>query len=95
MDRTSNEMVVTNMFGWYGASGSGIFDQRGRFIGVVVGIDIGSWDMPIPLDSIVWVSPIWNLDKEMAKVRVKTADAVGAINSMPGAAAPRRGGLHN
>jgi hypothetical protein len=43
----------------------------------------------------VWVSPIWNLDKEMAKVRVKTAPVVGAIKSIPGAAAPRRGGTRD
>ena len=89
------EMVVTNMFGWYGASGSGLFDQRGRFIGVVVGIDVGRWDMPIPLDSIVWVSPVWFLDSDVVKSRVKTADVVGVIKSIPGAAAPRRGGMHD
>jgi len=89
------EMVVTNMFGWYGASGSGLFDQRGRFIGVVVGIDVGRWDIPIPLDSIVWVSPVWFLDSDVVKSRVKTADVVGVIKSIPGAAAPRRGGMHD
>jgi len=89
------DMVVTNMFGWYGASGSGVFDQRGRFIGVVVGIDVGRWDMPIPLDSIVWVSPVWFLDSDVVKSRVKTADVVGVIKSIPGAAAPRRGGMHD
>jgi len=89
------DMVVTNMFGWYGASGSGVFDQRGRFIGVVVGIDVGRWDMPIPLDSIVWVSPVWFLDSDVVKSRVKTAPLAGVIKSIPGAAAPRRGGLRD
>jgi len=87
------DMVVTNMFGWFGASGSGAFTQGGRFIGVVTGIDIGNWALPIPLDSIVWVSPIWHLDKEVAKVRVITADTVGALEAFPGAPAPRRGGV--
>ena len=33
-----HEMIVTNMFGWFGASGSGAFDRRGRLVGVVSGI---------------------------------------------------------
>ena len=90
-----HEMVVTNMFGWFGASGSGAFTQSGRFIGVIVGIDVGRWDMPIPLDSIVWVSPVWFLDSDVVKSRVKTADVVGVIKSIPGAAAPRRGGMRD
>jgi S1-C subfamily serine protease len=88
-----HDMVVTNMFGWFGASGSGAFDQRGRFIGVVTGIDMGSWDLPpVPLNSIVWISPIWFLDKGVVKARVITADPPGLIKSFPGAMSPRRGG---
>ena len=83
--------VVANMFGWFGASGSGVFDQRGRFIGVVSAIDSGNWQMPIPLDSIVWVSPGWNFDEPTLKSRVLTASEPGMLKAMPGATAPRRG----
>jgi hypothetical protein len=89
------EMVVANMFGWFGASGSGAFTQSGRFVGVVTGIDVGNWQLPIPLDSIVWVSPIWHLDKEMAKARIITAYPASALGTLPGAATPRRGGLRD
>ena len=84
--------VVANMFGWFGASGSGVFDQRGRFIGVVTGIDAGNWQMPIPLDSIVWVSPGWNFHEPTLESRVVTAPEAGLLNALPGAQAPRRGG---
>lgn len=83
--------VVANMFGWFGASGSGVFDQRGRFIGVVTAIDAGNWQMPIPLDSIVWVSPGWNFDEPTLKSRVITAAHAGDLKAFPGARAPRRG----
>jgi S1-C subfamily serine protease len=83
--------VVANMFGWSGASGSGVFDQRGRFIGVVSAIDSGNWRVPIPLDSIVWVSPGWNFDQPTLKSRVLTASEPGILKAMPGAQAPRRG----
>jgi len=92
-----HEMVVTNMFGWFGSSGSGVFDQHGRLVGVVSGVDVGhvGFGMRIPLESIVWVAPISFLDHEMVKIRIVTAYPVGTINAFPGAAAPRRGGLHD
>ena len=92
-----HQMVVTNMFGWFGSSGSGVFDQHGRLVGVVSGIDMGTigFGMRIPLESIVWVAPTSLLDHEMLKIRIITAYPVGTINAFPGAAAPRRGGLHD
>jgi hypothetical protein len=36
------EHIVTNMFGWFGSSGSGVFDQHGRYMGCVSGIDVGT-----------------------------------------------------
>ena len=83
--------VVANMFGWFGASGSGVFDQRGRFVGVVSAIDAGSWQMRLPLDSIVWISPGWNFDEPTLKSRAITAVEPGILKAMPGAVAPRRG----
>jgi hypothetical protein len=88
-----HEYLVTNMFGWFGSSGSGVFDQRGRFIGVVSGIDVGRYLMPLPLEEIVWVAPVSMIDHEMLRVRILTADPVGVLKTFPGAASPRRGGL--
>ena len=85
------KMIVCNMFEWFGSSGSGVFDARGRFIGVVSGIDVGNWQYPIPLDSIVWVAPAWKFDEDILRLRVKTAPPLESFNSFPGAAAPRRG----
>ena len=92
-----HHMVITNMFGWFGSSGSGVFDQHGRLVGVVSGIDMGhfGFGMRIPLESIVWVAPTSLLDHEMLKIRIVTAYPVGTINAFPGAAAPRRGGLRD
>ncbi len=89
------DMIVANMFGWFGASGSGVVDQHGRFLGVVSGIDVGNWMVPLPLDSIVWVAPIWELDEQIIKARIKSEPALEVFKSFPGAAAPRRGGLRD
>lgn len=85
--------IVANMFGWFGSSGSGVFDHRGRYMGCVSGIDIGrfGFGLRMPLESIVWVAPMSSIDHETLRVRILTADPVGVIRSFPGARAPRRG----
>jgi S1-C subfamily serine protease len=88
-----HEMLVTNMFAWFGASGSGVFDQRGRLVGIVSGIDVGNIGFRIPLETIVWVAPISKIDLEMLKIRIITAQEPQTINAFPGARPPRRGGL--
>jgi len=92
-----HQMVVTNMFGWFGSSGSGAFDPHGRLVGVVSGIDVGNIGMGfrIPLESIVWVAPVSHIDHEMLKVRILTAPLPDTMNAFPGAAAPRRGGVRD
>ena len=91
------EHLVTNMFGWFGSSGSGVFDQHGRYMGCVSGIDVGTigFGMRIPLESIVWVAPASKLDHEMVKIRIVTSVVPQTINAFPGASAPRRGGLRD
>ena len=89
------EYIVTNMFGWFGSSGSGVFDKRGRLLGIVSGIDVGNFGIRIPLESIVWVAPLSKIDQELLEIRIKTADPLDAVNAFPGARAPRRGGLRD
>jgi hypothetical protein len=87
-------MIVTNMFGWFGSSGSGVFDPHGRYVGCVSGIDVGRFGfwLRVPLDSIVWVAPASQIDHEILKVRIMSAAPPDALNAFPGARAPRRGG---
>ena len=91
------EHLVTNMFGWFGSSGSGVFDNHGRYLGCVSGIDVGRFGFGtrIPLESIVWVAPVSMLDLDVLKIRILTASVPDVLNSFPGAAAPRRGGLQD
>jgi hypothetical protein len=92
-----HEMVVTNMFGWFGSSGSGVFDQQGRYMGCVSGIDIGRFGFGtrIPLESIVWVAPVSQIDHEMLKIRILSSAPPSTIRAFPGASAPRRGGVRD
>jgi S1-C subfamily serine protease len=91
-------MIVSNMFGWFGSSGSGVFDDQGRYVGCVSGLDVGRFGqgVRIPLEDIVWVAPISQIDQELLKARITTSDVPEKeMKSIPGAAAPRRGGLRD
>ena len=93
-----HSMIVSNMFAWFGSSGSGVFDQSGRYLGCVSGIDVGRFGggVRIPLEEIVWVAPISQIDHELLKIRILTSDIPPReMKSIPGAAAPRRGGLRD
>lgn len=59
-----NGHVIIHSYGWPGSSGSGVFDMRGRMMGVVSAVDIGRWNYMIPpalVEDIVWVAPIWEI----------------------------------
>ena len=90
-------MIVSNMFGWFGSSGSGVFDSRGRYIGCVSGIDVGMFGMGfrMPLEEIVWIAPTSRIDHELLKIRIVSSDIPVDLNSFPGARTPRRGGLRD
>ena len=90
-------MIVSNMFAWFGSSGSGVFDSRGRYIGCVSGIDMGMFGLGfrIPLEEIVWIAPTSSIDHELLKIRIVSSDVPVDLDSFPGARTPRRGGLRD
>jgi hypothetical protein len=90
---TKDNYVIVHTYGWFGASGSGVYDRLGRLVGIVSALDVGMFYVPHPVEDIVWVAPIWALDETIAKVRVLTEPDIP--RSFPGAAAPRRGGVRD
>jgi S1-C subfamily serine protease len=62
-----NGDMILHSYAWSGASGSGIFDQRGRLIGVLYAVDVGVGFGGIPaiVEDIVYITPIWKIDREM------------------------------
>ena len=93
-------MIVANMFGWFGSSGSGVFDDQGRYVGCVSGIDMGRFGggYRIPIEEIVWVAPITSIDQEVLKSKILSSEVPekpSLLKTFPGASSPRRGGLRD
>ncbi len=51
-------------YGWSGASGSSVFDNEGRLVGILVALDVGPGIIGIPniIEDVVIVVPIWMLN---------------------------------
>lgn len=68
-------------FGWFGASGSGIFDHRGRLVGILTALDLGSFgEVQMPLEDLVVVSPVALID--FGQVLVNLAAEVEVENGL-------------
>jgi|TARA_Y100000034_G_C6817207_1_gene367772 S1-C subfamily serine protease len=57
----SGQSMIVHSYAWKGTSGSGVFDYRGRLVGIVVAIDVATMPLtgiPRIVEDIVWVTPI-------------------------------------
>lgn len=55
--------MILNTYGWFGCSGSLVYNEDGQMIGILWGIDI---QMNLPQENMIWVAPIQNLDMKLA-----------------------------
>jgi len=63
----AGQQIILNVFGWFGSSGSVIYNESGRIVGVLWGVDVDYYrGQPQVNEGIVWVSPIQNLDMALA-----------------------------
>ena len=59
----TGEYVIIQTYAWSGSSGSGVFDERGQLIGIIMALDVGQsmYGTQI-LNNLVIVIPIWKID---------------------------------
>lgn len=55
--------IMLNTYGWFGCSGSLIYDSDGAVVGILWGIDM---QQGLPQENMIWVAPIQNLDIKLA-----------------------------
>ena len=58
--------LMLNTYGWFGCSGSVIYDTNGEVIGILWGVDIEQRPDLQVQENMIWVSPIQNLDMKLA-----------------------------
>ncbi len=57
------QFIYLDSYAWEGSSGAGVFDSKGKYIGYVVAIDVGSTDFGVQvLNNIVLVIPAFKID---------------------------------
>ncbi|HIO73277.1 MAG TPA: serine protease [Flavobacteriales bacterium] len=60
---TGDIQILLHTFGYFGCSGSVIYDEHGDIVGILWGIDRGQESS---LEDMIWVSPIQNLNLDLA-----------------------------
>jgi len=58
--------LMLNTYGWFGCSGSVIYDTDGEIVGILWGVDIEQRPDLQVQENMIWVSPIQNLDIKLA-----------------------------
>ena len=60
---SGTQFIYLDSYAWEGSSGAGVFDSKGKYIGYVVAIDVGSTEFGIQvLNNIVLVIPAFKID---------------------------------
>jgi len=72
-----NENIIVHSYGWFGCSGSVIYDKEGYIVVVLWGVDVEHYPSLAVVEDIIWVSPVRNIDLEAV---AKGACSLKSIN---------------
>lgn len=59
---TAGTQLIVNTYGWFGCSGSGVYNKKGQLIGILFGIDVQYVYGTQIQENMIWVAPIKNID---------------------------------
>jgi hypothetical protein len=62
--RDGTTHILLHTYGYYGCSGSVIYNADGEIVGILWGIDQGRREVPV--EDMIWVSPIQHLNLDLA-----------------------------
>ena len=72
-----NGSIIFHSYTWLGASGSAVFDNKGRLVGILKAVDINhNPHSPYPqvTEDIVWLAPATGIDLERVKILLAIYD---------------------
>ena len=72
----STDRLVLHSYAWMGASGSGVFDMQGKFVGVLVAVSVGRYAVPQIIEDIVLIVPVNILDMESVFNAIDDAEII-------------------
>lgn len=62
----AGRQIILQTYGWFGCSGSVVYDNNGKIIGVLWAVDVERRPNFQVQENMVWVSPIQNLNIDLA-----------------------------
>ena len=61
-DPTAGTQLIVNTYGWFGCSGSGVYNKKGQLIGILYGVDV-QYTFGVQIqENLIWVAPIKNIN---------------------------------
>ena len=60
----SSKQIILHTYGWFGCSGSVIYNKNGEVVGVLWGVDAEYYPSVAIVEDMIWVVPIQQLDIE-------------------------------
>ena len=58
----SGTQLIVNTYGWFGCSGSGVYNKNGELVGILYGVDVQYAYGTQIQENLIWVAPIRNID---------------------------------
>jgi S1-C subfamily serine protease len=64
ISETQDKILLIHTYGWMGCSGSGIYDSRGRLVGMLWGVSVARYPQQRLVEDIIWATPAHLISKE-------------------------------
>jgi len=62
----SGTQLIVNTYGWFGCSGSGVYNTDGEIVGILFGVDVQYRHGAHIQENMIWVAPIKNINIDTA-----------------------------
>ena len=66
----SGKQIILHTYGWFGCSGSVIYNTSGEIVGVLWGVDAEYYPSVAVIEDMIWVVPIQELDIQIPINRI-------------------------